>query len=289
MTPLSGIWLPIITPFTDSGDIDEITYRNLIRHYLKAGISGIIPLGTTGESPCVTASEYEMIVETTASEVDRHIPVYAGIGGNFTTLTLNRIKRFEAFGIDGILSVCPYYNKPSQDGLYAHFLKLSEATTLNIIIYNIPHRTGINLENETLLRLAEQENIVAVKDACGNITQSLDLLAQKPDGFSVLTGEDRMFYTMLTNGGEGGILAAAHLQTQYYIAVMNAIADNDHKKALRQWRQVEGLISLLFAEPNPAPIKYALTRMGLIPSDTVRLPLTRISDELKRKLSERVF
>jgi len=280
---ITGVWLPMVTPFFE-GEPDIGSYRGLIRHYMDQGISGLIPLGTTGESPCVSEKEFETLVAAAAEEVNGRIPLYVGLGGNNTSGVLNRLATLEQYRVDGILSVCPYYNRPSQEGLYNHFLKISEATGLNIMIYNIPHRTGINLFNETLLKLAEEENVVAVKDSCGDITQTLDLLQGKPENFSVLTGEDRMFYTLLANGGEGGVMASAHLNTEIFLHVCRLMEENNHLEALPLWQKTETLIPLLFEEPNPAPIKYVLEQQGLIRSCEVRAPLTKISEGLKDQL-----
>jgi len=280
---LTGIWLPIITPFYND-EFDDSSYTDLLHHYSDTGISGLIPMGTTGESPCIRSYEFEKILDITCREVGGRMPVYAGLGGNDTRKVLHKLKIAQKYAVDGILSVCPYYNRPSQTGLYQHFLSLSEATTLNIIIYNIPYRTGINLDNMTLFRLSELKNIVAVKDSCGNIKQSLDLLKDKPDTLSVLTGEDRMFYTTLANGGDGGILASAHLHTKSFVEIFQSMRNNDYRGALAQWRDIEEFVPFLFEEPNPAPIKYCLNRQGRIRSDQVRLPLTCISDKLKQKL-----
>lgn len=280
---ISGIYLPIITPF-ENDEIDEASYRNLIQYYMSKGVSGIIPLGTTGESPCVSEAEFERIVAVTVEETELHLPVYVGVGGNFTRAVCDKLRIAEKYDITGILSVCPYYNRPGQSGLYEHFLRISQATPLPVIIYNIPYRTGVNLDNDTLLKLAELENIVGVKDACGNINQTLDLLQNKPDGFSVLCGDDHLFYTMLANGGDGGIPASAHVCIDVLAEVLNLMKQNDHRSALEKWRSVSEVISLLFCEPNPAPIKYCLHRMGLIKSPEVRLPLTEISDALKSRL-----
>lgn len=280
---ITGVWLPMVTPFFE-GEPDIGSYRNLIRRYIDQGVSGLIPLGTTGESPCVSEKEFETLVAVAAEEVDGRIPLYIGFGGNNTSAVLNRLATLEKYRVDGILSVCPYYSRPSQEGLYNHFMKISEATGLDIMIYNIPHRTGINLFNETLLKLAEEENIVAVKDSCGDITQTLDLLQDKPESFSVLTGEDRMFYTMLANGGEGGVLASAHLNSGIFLDVWRLMKENNHRAALPAWRKTEALIPLLFEEPNPAPIKYVLEQQGLIRSCEVRAPLAEISEGLKDRL-----
>ena len=281
---LKGIWLPIITPFYN-GEIDMQSYERLISHYIQKGITGLIPLGTTGESPTIKEHEFEEIIYRTLTIVDNRVPVFVGVGGNFTEKVLEKIKIVEKYNVDGILSVCPYYNRPDQKGLTCHFLKIAEATDLRIIIYNIPYRTGVNLHNDTLIRLSEQDNIIAVKDSCGDIRQSLELLANKPEGFSVLTGEDILFFTCMVNGGDGGVMASAHIKTDLFVNVHNMIKNNDHQKALQLWRKIEHIIPLLFEEPNPGPIKYILSKMEMINSSETRLPLTEISDELKVKLS----
>jgi 4-hydroxy-tetrahydrodipicolinate synthase len=280
---LQGVWLPIITPFVNNV-IDFESYEDLLNHYILKGISGLIPLGTTGESPCITEIEFEKLIDRTLIINNDRVPIFIGLGGNYTNNVLNKLKIAEKYKIDGILSVCPYYNRPDQNGLYQHFLKISEATDLKIIIYNIPYRTGVNLQNHTLLKLAEQANIIGTKDSCGDIKQTLELLAHKPHNFSVLTGEDVLFYTNIVNGGDGGILAAAHIQTDSFINVFNRLQNNDFQSTLQEWRKIEATIPLFFEEPNPGPIKYVLNQLGIIKSDETRLPLTQISESLKNKL-----
>jgi len=280
---MEGLILPIITPFKN-GEIDFASYRNLIEYYIPKGINGIIPLGTTGESPTIEEDEFEKMVEVTVEAVNGRIPVYIGKGGNSTKKVIKSIKILEKYKVDGILSVCPYYNKPGQQGLFEHFKALSESTFLNIVIYNIPYRTGVNLENETLLRLAGFKNIIGVKDSSGNIIQSLELIYNKPEGFSVLTGEDNFFYNNLVNGGDGGILASAHLNTEKFVDIYRLVMNNNHVEALKIWKDISQIIPFLFKEPNPAPVKYCLKKSGMINSDEVRLPLTTISRELKDKL-----
>ena len=208
----SGVWLPIITPFVD-GEIDHPGYQRLVDHYVRAGVAGIIPLGTTGESPTIDEAETDALVERTVEAVAGRVPILVGAGGNDTRKTVKAVQRLERHAVQGILSVCPYYSRPSQDGLREHFTRLAGATDRPILIYNIPYRTGVNLANDTLLALAELPNIAGVKDSTGNIGQSLELLRHRPDGFSVLTGEDAYFYTMLAHGADGGILASAHVET----------------------------------------------------------------------------
>lgn len=279
----SGVWLPIITPFKE-GLVDHAGYERLLDHYVRAGVTGVIPLGTTGESPTIDEAEAEALVERTVATVAGRVPILIGVGGNDTRKVVKAVKRLQKHAVQGILSVCPYYNRPSQDGMREHFTRVAEATDRPILIYNIPYRTGVNLTNETLLALAAVPNIVGVKDSSGNIAQSLDLLRQRPPGFAVLTGEDAFFYTMLAHGGDGGILASAHVETATFLSVYERMTANDHQGALKAWSRLEAMVPLLFKEPNPVPIKHCLWRQGLIASAECRLPLTRVSDALARDL-----
>ena len=283
----SGVWLPIITPFKD-GEIDYAGYERLVEHYVRAGVSGVIPLGTTGESPTIDAAEAEALVERTVATVAGRVPILVGVGGNDTRKVVKAVKRLQKHAVQGILSVCPYYNRPSQDGMREHFTRVAGATDRPILIYNIPYRTGVNLANETLLALAEVPNIAGVKDSSGLIAQSLELLRQRPPGFAVLTGEDAFFYTMLAHGGDGGILASAHVETATFLAVYERMAANDHQGALKAWSRLEPMVPLLFKEPNPVPIKHCLWRQRLIASAECRLPLTRVSDALAQDLDRLV-
>lgn len=280
---LTGVWLPIITPFKND-KIDTTSYKRLIDYYSSKGISGIIPLGTTGEIPVLSDMEFEEMIDLTMEYNSRKLPVFAGVGGNYTAKVINKLKLADKHGIDGILSVCPYYNRPSQEGIYQHFKSIAEETDLNIIIYNIPYRTGVNIENDTLRRLSEIKNIIGVKDASGDFKQTTALLMDPPKDFSILTGEDILFYTTLTMGGQGGIMASAHLFTEKFVEVFQKIKENDHEAAFIIWKQLYEFIPLLFKEPNPAPIKYCLNKMGLIDSPEVRLPLTQITKQLSEKL-----
>ena len=283
----SGVWLPVVTPFK-AGEIDYAGYERLVDHYVRAGVSGVIPLGTTGESPTIDEAETEALVERTVATVAGRVPILIGVGGNDTRKVVKAVKRLQKHAVQGLLSVCPYYNRPSQDGMREHFTRVAEATDRPILIYNIPYRTGVNLANETLLALAEVPNIAGVKDSSGIIAQSLDLLRQRPAGFTVLTGEDAFFYTMLAHGGDGGILASAHVETATFLSVYERMVANDHQGALKAWSRLEPMVPLLFKEPNPVPIKHCLWRQGLIASAECRLPLTRVSDALARDLDRLV-
>ena len=288
---ISGVWLPIVTPFVD-GAVDFAGYERLLEHYLGKGVSGVFPLGTTGESPTIDDDEMEALVERTVGVVAGRVPVFVGVGGNATRKVLATLKRLERHRFEGIVSVCPYYNRPSQDGMREHFTRIAEATDRQILVYNIPYRTSVNLANDTLLRLAELPNVVGVKDSSGNLAQSLDLLRERPEGFAVMTGDDALFYTMLAHGGDGGILASCHVATEGFVGVHARMAANDHHAARAIWSRLEAVVPLLFKEANPMPIKHCVWRQGLITSPECRLPLTRISsglaDELDRALKNAV-
>jgi 4-hydroxy-tetrahydrodipicolinate synthase len=274
---ISGLWLPLITPFKD-GTVDFSSYERLIEHYLALGVDGLFPLGTTGESPALDEAETDELIERTVAKVAGRVPVFVGVGGNATRKVEKALRRLERLAFDGIVSVCPYYNRPSQDGLLAHFRAIAAATDRDVLIYNIPYRTAVNLLNDSLLELAEAPNIVGVK------AQSLELLARKPADFSVLTGEDALYFTMMANGADGGILASSHLLTGRFVDVGKRFAANDVAGARAAWAPLAAFVPLLFAEANPMPIKYLLWRQGLIASPECRLPLTRISDGLARRL-----
>lgn len=282
-TKISGLWLPLITPFRD-GALDLESYERLVAHYLSRGVDGLFPLGTTGESPTLDEDEVAAIVERTLAVAKDRVPVFVGLGGNATHKVEKSLKRLERLPFQGIVSVCPYYNRPSQDGLTEHFRRIAEATDRDVLIYNIPYRTAVNLSNDSLLELAQVPNIVGVKDSSGSIAQSLELLARKPADFSVLTGEDALYFTMMANGADGGILAASHVMTERFVEVGRRFAANDVAGARAAWAPLAAITPLLFAEANPMPIKHLLWRQGLIASPECRLPLTKISDGLARRL-----
>jgi len=278
----NALWLPLITPFKD-GAVDHASYERLVAHYVGQGVDALFPLGTTGESPTLDEAESEALIERTLAAAEG-VPVFVGVGGNATAKVIKTLKRLERLPFKGIVSVCPYYNRPSQDGLIEHFRAIASETDREVLIYNIPYRTAVNLTNDSLLELAEIPNIVGAKDSSGSLAQSLDLLARKPADFSVLTGEDALYFTMMANGAEGGILASSHLLTERFIEVGRHFTTNDLAGARAAWAPLAALVPLLFAEANPMPIKHLLWRQGLIASPECRLPLTRISDALARRL-----
>lgn len=287
---LSGLWLPLITPFRD-GELDERSLRRLVTHYAAEPIDGFILGATTGEGMALGEAEGERLVgitNETLAAAGKSIPVYFGLSGSDTLKTVKALERTAPWDITGYLIACPYYTRPSQRGLFAHFSALADATARPILIYNIPYRTGVNLGNETMLQLAERENIVGVKDCSADATQSFDLLRHKPQDFSVLTGEDPLFYTALTQGAEGGITASAHVQTAAFAAIRNRLISGDQPGALADWQRLADLPRLLFDEPSPAPIKHWLWRAGLIDSPEMRLPMVPVSHELAARIDRAI-
>jgi len=283
MIVITGVWVPLVTPF-QHGEVDFLSLRKLIEHYIVQGVDGLLPLGTTGEAPTLSDDEFDAVVAETVDMTDGRVPILVGVGGNATGKVVKAVTRLERFEFAGIVSVCPYYNRPTQEGMQQHFSAIANATNRQVVIYNIPYRTSINLTNDTLLELAQIPNIVGAKDSSGNISQSLDLLARKPDGFAVLTGEDHLFFTMMCNGAEGGILAASHIATCRYIEIARLIAANNCQAARTTWMRLQKIVPLLFQEANPMPIKYCLWKQGLIASPECRLPLTVISESLAGEL-----
>ena len=278
--PAQGIWLPLITPFID-GDLDETSLTRLVRHYAGEPLDGMILAGTTGETMTLNDTETERLVQVSAEALDRAMPLWLGLSGSDTAKLIKQIQGTRDWPIDGYLITVPYYTRPSQEGLFEHFSAAAEATDKPIIVYKIPYRTGVNLSNETLLRLAERANIVGVKDCCADPAQSFALTAAKPEGFGVLTGEDAFFHAALCQGADGGILASAHVETAAFARVRDLHLANDRQGALQQWRALFDVTRLLFQEPNPAAVKYWLHRAGLIASPELRRPMMEASPTLR--------
>ena len=284
---LQGIWLPLITPFTD-GTLDEAALGALARHYMQAPIDGFILAATTGEALTLDDGELERLVAVVADAVAGARPIFLGLSGSDTRKLVYRLEETAAWPIDGYLVSCPYYSRPAQEGLRRHFTALAERTTKPIALYNIPYRTGVNLANETLLELAKLAPIIAVKDCCAVPAQSFDLLRDRPAGFSVMTGEDALFFSALAHGADGGILASAHVDPEAFAAVRMALIGGERARALALWNELVDVVALLFAEPSPAPIKHWLWRRHLIPSPEVRLPMTGVSAGLAGRIDRMI-
>lgn len=285
-----GLWLPLITPFRD-GMLDEASLRRLVQHYAGEPIDGLILAATTGEGLTLDEAEVERLVALVAEElaaIGRRLPLFLGLSGSDTRKVAKALQRSAVWPLDGYLITCPYYTRPSQEGMVRHFSTLAENTARPIMIYNIPYRTGVSLGNAAMLELATRPNIVGLKDCSADMAQSFDLLRRKPPSFAVLTGEDALFHPMLTQGAEGGIIASAHVETQAFADVLALLRKGDGPGALAAWHAICDLPRLLFTEPSPAPIKHWLWRAGLIDSPEVRLPMIAVSDGLAARIGHEV-
>ncbi len=278
-----GIFIPVVTPFRD-GAIDWDSLERVVEYYVNERVDGLIPCGTTGESPTLSETEHKEVVEFVVEKTAKRTAVIAGTGSNETTKAIEFTQHAEAVGADGALVVCPYYNKPTQPGILAHYRALAAETGLPIIVYNIPGRTGRNIETDTLLELAEIENIVGVKEASGSIAQLMEVNARRPEGFSVLSGEDDLIFVNCCLGGGGAIAASAHILPAEWMRMCRAIWEGDLDTARTIHTMLLPLVRILFAETNPSPVKTALYMMNLIASDEVRLPLVPTSGALRPKL-----
>ena len=229
---LSGVYTAIITPFKEDGSLDEETLKKLIDFNIEKGISGIVPCGTTGESPTLSHEEHDKVIELTVQHVNKRVPVIAGTGSNCTAEAIRLTKHAEEVGVDAALVVNPYYNKPTQEGLYRHFKAVADSVKIPIVVYNIQGRTGVNVETPTLIRLAKDcSNIVAVKEASGNMEQMKDVIAQKPEGFSVLSGDDGIALELIKNGGNGVISVASNLVPDKMSEMVKLALDGNFEEA----------------------------------------------------------
>lgn len=282
---LQGVWLPLITPFREDR-LDEASFRRLVAHY-AGRVQGFVLAATTGEGLALTRDETRRLVELTDDVLSAHddrAPVILGLCGASTAAVVEAVRGADGWPIDGFLIASPHYVRPSQEGLRRHFETLADATDKSLVIYNIPYRTGVNLLNDTLFRLAERPNIVGIKDCCGDPDQSRDLLANRPAGFRVLAGEDAGFLAALRDGADGGITASAHIDPDGFGDLFRLAQENRWRDAEQAWAAIAHIPELLFAEPSPAPLKHALWRMGLIDSPELRLPMTPASLALTTRL-----
>ncbi len=280
---MRGVWVPAVTPFSNSS-VDEEALAGLVDGLIGKGVSGVIAGATTGESAVLRDDERLRVARAAKKAAKGRVPVFAAAGGPDTAKTIAQIEALREADVDGILSVCPYYVRPDQRGIIAHFEAVAASTPLPIVLYNIPYRTGVNMTNETIRKLAEIPNIVGLKDSSGDFRQSMDLLLNPPPDFSILTGEDAFFYSMLALGAHGGILASAHWETEAFVRVWLSAQRNDFADAREVWKRLAPVIPFFFQEPNPAPIKHYLYLSGHIPSGAVRLPLVAPSPGLMQRL-----
>jgi 4-hydroxy-tetrahydrodipicolinate synthase len=271
-----GVFVPNVTPFT-GGEVDEGSLRRLVDYLVDGGVSGIVPCGTTGESATLSHDEHVRVIQVVVEQVAGRVPVVAGVGTNDTRETMNLLERVDEMDLQGYLVVCPYYNRPSQDGIEKHFQAVSGATGRPILVYNIPMRTGRNIDVDTVVKLSRIPNIVGIKDASGDINQTMSILARAGEDFSVLSGEDHLLFSICCLGGHGGIMASAHVLPGEFLSLYRAVKGGDLDEAGRLHYHLLPLIRMMFKEPNPAPSKAAMKLLGIIDSDELRLPLMSVS------------
>ena len=285
LTGLKGCGTALVTPFQPDGSLDEKALRRLVQRQVAGKIDFLVPCGTTGESPVLTPKEHLRVVEITLEEAQGRVPVIAGAGGNNTEHVREQIRSLESLGVDGILSVSPYYNKPTQEGIYQHYRTLAESTSLPILVYNVPGRTGSNVEPRTLLRLSEIPNILGVKEATGSVAQGDEILKLLPEGFRVFSGDDSVTLPLMALGGCGVISVVSNVAPSEMSELASLCWTGDFQAARRLHRHLAPLMQVLFVESNPIPVKAALAAMGLIHL-VYRLPLVPLHPEHRAKLEK---
>lgn len=289
MSKFQGTGVAIITPFDSSGAVDHEGLKNLIDFIIDGGVEYIVSLGTTGETATLNDNEKKAVWETTIEQTNKRVPLVAGIGGNNTASVLRDIKELETSGFDAVLSVCPYYNKPTQEGIYQHYRAVSESSELPIILYNVPGRTGINISAETTIRLASDfKNIVGTKEASGNFEQFNQIFRDMPDDFLFISGDDPVTLPLIAMGASGVISVVANALPGIFSTMVRLCLDGKFLEAQGLHYSLVEITRLFFTEGNPAGVKAALKIMGLC-DDTVRLPLVSASEGLESLIRQELL
>ena len=282
-TPFTGAGVALVTPFTSSGDLDERALRRMVRRQVEEGIDFLVPCGTTGESVTLSADEQLRVVQATVEEAAGRVPVLAGTGTNDTRASIEKTRRAAGAGAQGVLCVGPYYNKPTPDGFYRHFTAIAEASTVPVIVYNVPGRTGSNIDARTQLRLAAHPNVGGVKEASGNMGQLMEVLRDRPAGFRVLSGDDVVTLPLMALGAEGVISVVANEAPRQMRDLTAACARGDFLGARELHNRLLRLMNLNFLESSPIPVKAAMALMGLC-QESYRLPLCPPADTTREAL-----
>ncbi len=281
---LKGTGVALVTPFQKDGSVDYPALEKLVNSVIKGGVDFLVALGTTGETPTLSTDEKKAILKAVITYNNKRVPVVCGIGGNNTDEVVHHLKEFDLENVAAILSVSPYYNKPTQEGIYQHFKMVAKATDKPIILYNVPGRTGGNILPATALRLAADfKNIVAIKEASGNLVQCMELIQSKPDNFTVLSGDDNLVLAQMAVGMEGVISVAANCFAADFTEMVNLAMVNKYDKARKLHYKLLTGIDLLFADGNPPGVKYVLSKQGIC-DNTFRLPVVPVSDATAKKL-----
>lgn len=278
-----GVYTALITPFRADQTLDEAAVQRLVGAQIEAGVAGLVPVGTTGESPTVTHDENIRIVELVVRAAAGRVPIIAGTGSNSTVEAIDMTRRAKSVGATASLQVTPYYNRPSQEGLYRHFMAIADAVDLPMVVYNIPGRTGQNIETKTLKRMAEHPNIVAVKEASGSIPQMMEVLEELPPGFDVLSGDDNLAFSLTALGGRGVISVASNLVPNKMVRLIDLALQGEITRAREAHFALLPLFRALFIDTNPIPVKYMMHRVGLC-DEVYRLPLCALKEEHKRQI-----
>jgi 4-hydroxy-tetrahydrodipicolinate synthase len=281
----TGLGTALVTPFTTGGAVDESAVRRLARRQIEEGVHFLVPCGTTGESPTLTRDEHLRVIELVLDEARGRVPVLGGAGGYNTHEVAELAADIERLGAQGILSVTPYYNKPTQAGLIRHYEAIAERTSLPIVLYNVPGRTGCNIEPRTVARLAAVPNIVGVKEASGNMTQMCEVCRVVPDEFIVLSGDDALALPLMAVGGKGLISVASNVAPASMAQMIEAAERGDFRAASAQHQRLLRLMLVNFVESNPIPVKASMARLGLL-EETYRLPMVPPSDATRAALEE---
>ena len=279
----SGSMVAIVTPFDSQGKFAEETYRQLIDFQIENGTDVIVPCGTTGESATLDFDEHEYVIKVCIDQVNKRVPVIAGTGANNTAEAIHLSKNAKAMGADGLLLVCPYYNKPSQEGIYQHYKTLATEVALPQVLYNVPGRTGVNMTADTTVRLAEFDHIVAVKEASGSLTQVSEILARSGDKINVISGDDFLTFPMMCCGAKGVISVSANAIPKLVKEMVEAVLNADYVTARRRHLELLEFHTAMFIESNPVPVKTTLKLMGKMQAK-VRLPLVGMADNTLEKL-----
>ncbi len=282
---LKGCGTALVTPFAKNGSLDVEALRRLVQFQLKEGIDFLVPCGTTGETPTLEHEEYIGVIRVVVEEVAGKIPVIAGVGGNSTKKVVSLACDVAPLGVQGILSVAPYYNKPTQEGLYQHFQTLAESTDLPVILYNVPGRTSSNIEPATVARLSKVPNIIAIKEASGSITQQMEVLSSVEPGFGVLSGDDSFTFPLMALGGQGIISVIANEIPGPMARLAHWLLEGKFDEARKLHFELLPLMQVNFIETNPIPVKAALAMMGMI-QEVYRLPMVPMKPENRAKLEK---
>jgi 4-hydroxy-tetrahydrodipicolinate synthase len=282
-TPFTGVGTALVTPFTKGGELDETGVRRLARRQIDAGVHFLVPCGTTGESPTLSSDERIRVVEIVADEANGKVPILAGAGGYDTKEVIHAARDMQQAGANGLLSVTPYYNKPTAEGLFQHYRAIAESTPLPIVVYNVPGRTGVNVDVPTLARMAEIPNIVGVKEASGNITQMCEVCRAVPAEFIVLSGDDALTLPLMAIGGRGVISVASNEIPAEMAQMVEAAEREDFAAARKIHARIMPLLMVNFIEANPVPVKAAMADMGLL-EERYRLPMVSPRSESREKI-----